>query len=286
MKMSLKDKLSSKKTTIVPGVFDALSAKLAAKAGAEIVALTGFSVSATQLGEPDIGLLTQSDVIHAAKIICDAVDIPVIVDGDTGYGGPLNVIKLVKELCSLGASGVILEDQKWPKRCGHMQGKEVISAEEHIEKLKAARFAAQGKDFTIVARTDSRATHGIQEALRRGIAYAEAGADVVFIEAPQSKEEIECISETIKAPLLINMIEGGRTPLMSKKEIEKLGFALITYPLTALLSATKAMEVALSNLIKFGNTDNFLVNGMMTFDEFNTLIQLEEKQAIINSFRG
>lgn len=282
--MTVKQLLQTGDSFIVPGVFDALSAKLAEKAGAKILALTGYSVSATQMGEPDIGVMTQSEVIQAAKIICNAVNIPVIIDGDTGYGGPLNVMRLVKELIQIGASGVILEDQLWPKRCGHMDGKAVIPSEEFAEKIKAARIAAKDTDFVIIARTDARATHNLEEAINRGKLYHQSGADVVFVEAPQSRDEIIEISQKLKnIPLLINMIEGGKTPLMTLDEIQTLKFNLITYPLTGILAAGNALLSAYRNLIQTG-VGSIFENGM-NFAEFNELIGLNEKQQLLRSLR-
>ena len=170
---------------IMPGVYDALSAKIAARAGFEVIFITGYSLSATLLGEPDFGLLTQSEVVGAAQRICAVVDTPVIVDADTGYGNAINVMRTVQDLIRAGAAGMFLEDQVWPKRCGHMKGKQVIALDEQLKKLRAAVEAKQGGDFFIVARTDSRQALGLTEAITRGLAFKEAGADAVFIEAPE-----------------------------------------------------------------------------------------------------
>src|SRR5262247_3785387 len=181
--------LSEKGQLVMPGVFDALSAKIAARAGFEVIFITGYSLSATLLGEPDFGLLTQTEVVTAAQRICSVVDTPVIVDADTGYGNAINVIRTVHDLIRAGAAGMFLEDQVWPKRCGHMKGKEVVPLEEYLRKLHAAIDARAGNDLYIVARTDARQALGLEEAIRRGVAFKKAGADAVFIEAPQSKEE-------------------------------------------------------------------------------------------------
>jgi methylisocitrate lyase len=222
---------------IMPGVYDALSAKIAARAGFEVIFITGYSLSATLLGEPDFGLLTQSEVVGAAQRICAVVDTPVIVDADTGYGNAINVMRTVQDLIRAGAAGMFLEDQVWPKRCGHMKGKQVIALDEQLKKLRAAVEATQGSEFFIVARTDSRQALGLTEAITRGLAFKEAGADAVFIEAPESKEEMKEIAHQVPGPLVANMLERGVTPLMGPKELKELGFDLIVWPLAPLYSA-------------------------------------------------
>ena len=209
---------------IMPGVYDALSAKIASRAGFEVIFITGYSLSATLLGEPDFGLLTQSEVVSAAQRICSVVDTPVIVDADTGYGNAINVMRTVQELIRAGAGGMFLEDQVWPKRCGHMKGKQVIPLEEHLKKIKAAVEAKGDNDFYIVARTDSRQALGLDEAIKRGRSFKAAGADAVFIEAPESKQEMKEISRQVPGPLVANMLERGVTPLMGPKELKELGF--------------------------------------------------------------
>src|SRR5262247_951018 len=199
---------------IMPGVYDALSAKIAARAGFEVIFITGYSLSATLLGEPDFGLLTQTEVVSAAQRICSVVDTPVIVDADTGYGNAVNVIRTVQDLIRAGAAGMFLEDQVWPKRCGHMRGKQVIPLDEQVKKLRAAVEARGVSDFFIVARTDARQALGLDEAISRGQAFKEAGADAVFIEAPETKEEMRRISDCVPGSLVANMLERGVTPLM------------------------------------------------------------------------
>lgn len=282
--ISIQDILSKDSPTIMPGVYDALSAKLAEKAGIEAAAVTGFSVAATSLGVPDVGIMTETNLLSAARTICKATKMPILVDGDTGYGGPLNAMHLIEELISYGAKGVILEDQAWPKRCGHMKGKHVVSKEEHVAKIKAANDARQGEDFFIVARTDSNAIHGLDDALDRGKAYRDAGADVVFVEAPQSIEEIEKISRELDCPLLLNMIEGGKTPILSIEHIRQLGFSIVTYPLTGIFSAAKAVEKSFRSLKETGMGR---VDGSVEyqFDEFNKLIGLDEVYALSEKYK-
>ena len=267
------------------GVFDPLSAKLAERAGFKSVVLSGFAVAATYLGEPDFGLLTQSEILDVARRTCRAVDVPVIVDGDTGYGGALNVTRMVRELLGMGARGIILEDQTWPKRCGHMRGKSVVPVEEHMQKIRAAKAAKAGekRPFFITARTDARGPLGLDEAILRGNAYKEAGADLIFIEAPQSVAEIERIAKEVKAPLVINMIEGGKTPILSLEEVHRLGFISCGFVLTGLFAAAKAMADAYAHLQRFGSSDA-MADQMMSFDEFTDILGLEEKYAFDEKF--
>jgi len=204
----LQNLIKSKKPLIIPGVYDAIGAKIAEKVGFDAMFQTGYGTSATLFGMPDYGFIGATETIDNARRISNAVSVPVIVDSDTGYGNALSVWKLVRELESAGAAGIFLEDQKWPKRCGHMQGKEVIAQEEYTEKLGAAIDARESKDFIIVARTDSRATEGLETAIERGLQNKKTGADVIFIEAPRSLEEMKRIGKEIKGPLVANMIEG------------------------------------------------------------------------------
>lgn len=270
---------------IMPGVYDALSAKIAARAGFEVIFITGYSLSATLLGEPDFGLLTQSEVVGAAQRICAVVDTPVIVDADTGYGNAINVMRTVQDLIRAGAAGMFLEDQVWPKRCGHMKGKQVIALDEQLKKLRAAVEATQGSEFFIVARTDSRQALGLTEAITRGLAFREAGADAVFIEAPESKEEMKEIAHQVPGPLVANMLERGVTPLMGPKELKELGFDLIVWPLAPLYSAAQSLTEVYTTLRRDGSTLAIL-DRLMPFDDFNRIVGLEEKYALDAKYRG
>jgi 2-methylisocitrate lyase-like PEP mutase family enzyme len=264
---------------IMPGVYDALSAKIAARAGFEVIFITGYSVSATLLGEPDFGLLTQTEVVGAARRICSVVDTPVIVDADTGYGNAINVIRTVQDLIRAGAAGMFLEDQVWPKRCGHMKGKQVIALDEQLKKLTAAVEAKGDSDFFIVARTDSRQALGLNEAITRGIAFKQAGADAVFIEAPESKDEMKEISRQVPGPLVANMLERGVTPLMGPTELKDLGFDMIVWPLAPLYAVAKSLTDVYSTLRHKGSTLEIL-DRLMPFNEFNGIVGLEEKYAL------
>lgn len=261
---------------IMPGVYDALSAKIAARAGFEVIFITGYSLSATLLGEPDFGLLTQTEVVSAAQRICSVVDTPVIVDADTGYGNAINVMRTVQDLIRAGAGGMFLEDQVWPKRCGHMKGKQVIPLDEQLKKLNAAIEARGKDDFFIVARTDARQALGLEEAIRRGIAFKQAGADAVFIEAPESKEEMKEISRNVTGPLVANMLERGVTPLMGPKALKELGFQLVVWPLAPLYSAAKSLTEVYTTLRRDGSTIGIL-DRLMPFDDFNSIVGLNEK---------
>jgi carboxyvinyl-carboxyphosphonate phosphorylmutase len=263
------------KPLVFPGVYDAITARIAQKAGFEAMFQTGYGTSATLLGMPDYGFIGPTETVENARRICKAVSVPVIVDADTGYGNPLSVWKLVNELEAVGASGIFLEDQKWPKRCGHMSGKEVIEKEEYVEKLRAALDARKSKEFVIVARTDARASEGLDAAIKRGLMYQEIGADAIFIEAPKSVEEMKKIGKAIKAPLVANMIEGGATPLLSSANLHKMGFNLILYPLSVLYANTFATLQILKELKKNGTTSK-LRNNLVNFDQFNEIVELSK----------
>ena len=263
------------KPLVFPGVYDAITARIAQKAGFEAMFQTGYGTSAALLGMPDYGFIGATETIENARRICKSVSVPVIVDADTGYGNPLSVWKLVNELEAVGAAGIFLEDQKWPKRCGHMSGKEVIAKEEYSEKLRAAVDARKSNDFVIVARTDARATEGLDAAIERGLAYKDIGADAIFIEAPRSVDEMRKIGKSIKAPLVANMIEGGATPVLSSSEIHKMGFNLILYPLSVLYANTFATMQILKELRKSGTTKK-LKNNLVNFDQFNEIVELSK----------
>ncbi len=280
----LLDLLSDRSITLTTGVFDALSARLAEKAGFAAAMLSGYSVAGTALAEPDFGILTQTEMLEVARRVVRAVDMPILVDGDTGGGGVVNVQRLVRELVAIGAAGVFLEDQVWPKRCGHMRGKAIVPLDEHVEKLEAARDAKGDADFIIVGRTDARAVEGLDEAIRRGLAMKKAGADLVFIEAPQGVDEMRRITAEIPPPLLVNMVEGGHTPLLPLRELEAIGFEVAVYPVTAVLTAARALEQAYRHLADHGDTAA-IADRMMGFDEFAALVGLDEKYALAEKYR-
>ena len=273
---SIRKLLSDKsKPLVIPGVYDAVGAKIVEKVGFEAMFQTGYGTSATLLGMPDYGFIGSTETVDNARRICHAVSIPVIVDADTGYGNALSVNKLVRELETAGASGMFLEDQKWPKRCGHMKGKEVIPKDEYAEKLQAALDARSNKDFIIVARTDARATEGLDKAIERGLFYKKIGADAIFIEAPKTIQEMQKIGNSIDAPLVANMIEGGATPISSKSKLHSMGFKIVLYPLSVLFSNTFATFQTLEELKRFGITKKSK-KSMVNFDQFNEIVELSK----------
>lgn len=273
---TLKEKIKKRDDIIVlPGVFDALSARIAQHVGFEAMFQTGYGSAASLLGLPDFGFLNAGENIENARRIIRAVGVPVIVDVDTGYGNPLTVWKLVGDLIACGGAGIFLEDQVWPKRCGHMRGKEVISSDDYIQKLRAAIASSANSEFTIVARTDARAPLGLDEAIERGKMYYKEGADVVFVEAPQSEEELREIPKKIDAPLLANMIENGITPTFSANELKSMGYSMVVFPLSGLYGSAFAMKRILTDLKKNGSTKNSR-DTMLDFNEFNELVELSK----------
>jgi 2-methylisocitrate lyase-like PEP mutase family enzyme len=275
----IRARLAGGGTLVMPGVYDALSARLAARAGFEVIFISGYSVSATQLGEPDFGLLTQTEIVEAARRVCRVAGRPVIVDADTGYGNAINVVRTVEELCRAGAAGIFLEDQVWPKRCGHMRGKRVIPRAEQVKKLRAAVRARAGADLFLVARTDARQAVGLDDAIARALAYKDAGADALFVEAPQSADELREIGRRLPPPLVANMVEGGVTPQLPAAELAALGFQMIVCPLAGLFAAARALEDVYARLRRDGDTLG-VRDRLLGFDALNALVGLEEKYAL------
>lgn len=270
-------------TIAFPGVFDTLSARIAERVGFPMAFVSGYSVAATSIGEPDMGLLTQTEMVERARQICGSVRIPIIVDADTGYGNPLNVHRTVNQLIGAGAAGFFLEDQVWPKKCGHMRGKQVIAREDYIHKIRAAADARAGRDFFIVARTDALAVVGMDEAVARVEEARAAGADASFIEAPDSLERLTEVGRRSPGPNVANMIEGGKTPVLAKEELARLGFHLILYPLAGLFASARAIETMYAKLQADGTTLG-KEQRLMTFPEFNGLIGAEEKYELARRF--
>jgi methylisocitrate lyase len=263
---------------IMPCCYDCLSAKVLESVGFNALGAAGYGVSGSYLGTPDIGLLSGMELVDQYKRICTSVNIPVFVDIDTGYGDVNNVIRIVQEIEQAGAAGLFIEDQKWPKRCGHMEGKAVINTEEYIPKLKAALWARENPDFVIMARTDTAAILGADEAIRRAKLYVEAGADMIFVEALDNVEDMKRVNDTLKqlkTPSMANMIEGGKTPLLTAKELESLGYDLVTYPCSAPYTVVKSLREMGKSLLKNGSTEGFSQN-MINFDEYNNFIGLNK----------
>lgn len=280
----LKQLLSSGKVVVAPGAFNALSAKIIEQAGFPAVYMTGYGASADLLGTPDYGLLTLTEMSNHAARIAQAVNVPVVADGDTGYGNALNVRRTIQEYERAGVAAIHLEDQVMPKRCGHMEGKQVIDAMEWAKKIEAAVDARTDPDFVIIARTDARAVYGLDEAIARAKMAVAAGADVIFVEAPQSVDELKKVRDAIDAPLLANMIEHGKTPLLSVDELQELGYNLAIYPLATLYMATQAIREAMTEFKKTGTTAG-LVDRMLAFHEFNDLVGLKDFQALERKYQ-
>lgn len=248
-----------------PGAYDALSARLVAEAGFDAVYLTGFGASASVLGRPDVGLLTGTEMAGHAERLVDAIDVPLIADADTGYGNVLNVIRTVRAYERAGVAALHLEDQVAPKKCGHLAGKAVVPVEEHAAKIRAAVAARTDPDTVIIARTDARAVEGFDAAIERAERYADAGADVLFVEAPQSVEEIAEVARRLAGhTLLFNWAEGGRTPAIPLADLHALGYRIVIFPLTALLSATTAVRAALASLRATGTPQAAMEEGRLT----------------------
>ncbi|MDR4497278.1 MAG: isocitrate lyase/PEP mutase family protein [Candidatus Scalindua sp.] len=279
----LRKKIMETGIIMCPGVYDCISARIAERSGYQVICTSGFGIAGSQFGYPDLGLLTATEMLHAAGHIAKSVNIPLIADIDTGYGNPLNVIRTVEEVVALGISGIILEDQEWPKKCGHLEGKRLVSTEEHVKKIHAAKFARGESGLVIIARTDARANLGLAEAICRGRAYYEAGADVVFIEAPQSKEELKEISAAFPTvPLLANIIEGGKTPCLSIQELGEMGFKLGVFALSGLLAAYKAIADCFRFLKQNGTTVGF--ENMVSFKEYGEMIDIRKYQELEEKF--
>jgi len=277
----LRELLVQRDLLVAPGAYDALSARLIAQTGFPAVYMTGFGTAASVLGQPDVGLLTMSEMVSCAAALAAVVgDRPLIADADTGYGNPINVRRTVREYERAGVAAIHIEDQVWPKKCGHMEGKQVIPADEMVQKIRAAVDARQDPDFVIIARTDANAVYGLEDALRRGRAYREAGADVIFIEAPRSIEELRAIAQAFPdVPLLYNWAESGKTPLLPLEEIHALGFKLVIFPVSMLFAATQAL-LDLLEALKQGQTSLAFAERMVTFSQFTDQIGLPEIQAL------
>ena len=264
---------------VVPGAYDALSARLVEHAGFDAVYMTSFGATASLLGLPDVGLLSLPDMADNAGRMARAVDIPLISDADTGYGNAINVARTVQQFERSGVAAIHLEDQVSPKRCGHMSGKQVVPVEEMVEKVRAAVAARRDPDFVLIARTDARAVEGLDAALERARAYRDAGADVLFVEAPESEAEISEVAKAFPGtPLLFNWVERGRTPMLPLERIAELGFAMVIFPVASLFSATIGMQRYLAEL-RVSGTPLAALDNAIDFDAFTDLVGLPEIRA-------
>lgn len=276
MSKRFRELLGKDRMILRPCAFDALSAIIIEKVGFEVVGTTGYGIAATLIGQPDIGLVSFGEMLERVRTMINAVTIPVDVDADTGYGNPVNVYWTVYNFAKIGAAGIRIEDQVWPKRCGHMLGKRIISKEEMVQKIKAAKKAANeiDPDMVIGARTDARAVAGLEEAIERGKAYADAGADYVYVEAPQSIEEVKKLVKSIPAPIALNIIPGGRTPPFSIEELRRVGVKYLSVPMVALYAAAKAMYEALKVLKETEDIKALEAMGV-SWAEFNEIVGLK-----------
>ena len=280
----LRRRLEAGELVLAPGCYDVLGARLIEEAGFEAAYMTGFGSAASRLGRPDVGLITLTEMVDNARRIAACLEIPVIADADTGYGNAINVIRTVQEYEAAGVAAIHIEDQVIPKKCGHMEGKQLIAASEMAAKVAAAVAARRSPDFLIIARTDARAVEGLAAALERARAYREAGADVLFVEAPQSTDEIEVIARAFPdVPLLFNYAEGGKTPPVSHELLRDLGYRLVIFPLSLLLTATAAMRQALRE-IKAQGSPLELLDSMLGFGEFLDFIGNSEIRELEQRF--
>ena len=277
----LKEYILDEEILMIPVAHDALCARVAERVGFKAIFTAGYANTASLLGKPDVSLLTLTEMVDCASRICDAADIPVFADGDTGHGNVTNVVRTVKLFEKAGVAGLFLEDQVEPKWCDHMAGKQVIPPEEMVAKIKAALDARSDPDLIIMARTDALAVNGLEDAICRGNLYAEAGADLIFVEAPISIEQMRRITRGVKAPNMVNMIPGGRTPLLTARELQDIGYSVVSYATACTYTIARAVEDLFEELIRTGTTAGF-EDRMMRFDEFNRLVGLEgirEKEA-------
>jgi carboxyvinyl-carboxyphosphonate phosphorylmutase len=283
----LRELMGASAPLVAPGAYDALSARLIEQAGFDAIYMTGFGTTASLIGRPDVGLLSGAEMVDNARRIVSAVDVPVIADADTGYGNAINVVRTVQLYEQAGVAGIQLEDQVMPKKCGHMSGKLLIGADEMAGKLRAAVEARRDPDLLIIARTDAVAVTGVDDAIARARAFAEAGADALFVEAPTSEEDIARVAKELRdvAPLVFNWAEGGRTPPLSLERITELGFALVIYPIGTLLAATAGIRALLATL-KADGTPTAAMPGLPTFGEFTDLVGLPEVQRLEQRFSG
>jgi len=278
--------LAHPQTIVAPGAYDALSARLIEAAGFPAVYMTGFGVAASMLGRPDVGLTTMSEMVDSARRIVQAVSVPVIADADTGYGNAHNLVRTVREYEAAGIAAIQIEDQAFPKRCGHMNGKQIVPIEEMVGKIRAASAARRSTDLVIIARTDARAVEGLESAILRARRYYLAGADMLFVEAPESLEEIAEVARRLSGvPLLFNWAEGGKTPPVSLELLQTLGFRLVIFPVGALLAAAAAIHKTLQTLHRDG-TPQASMDQLTPFSEFLDFIGLPEIDQIDDTYSG
>jgi len=283
----IRDLLAAGRTINMPGVYDALTARLAGEAGFEVLFISGYSVSGSRLGLPDFGYLTQTEVADATRSVCSATALPVIVDADTGYGNPLSAMRTARLLAGGGGAGIFLEDQEWPKRCGHFAGKRVVAAGDWLAKLRAVLdLRAEGIDLFLVARTDARAAVSLDDAIDRARAARDLGVDAVFVEAPEGIDDLERVAKEVEGVVRVaNMIEGGRTPLLTPQELHDLGYDLIVTPLSAIFAAARAVREAFAVLRREG-TLRAHPELLLSFSEFEPVVDLARHRSLEERYRS
>ena len=274
--------LNEKKFIPIPSCFDALSAKLIEQANFDVTFMSGFAASASRIGSPDLGLMTFSEVVDQANNICNAINIPMIVDGDTGYGNTMNVRRTLKECSKIGCAGILIEDQLAPKRCGHTPGKDVVNKDEAYDRIKAANdMRNEGYDILIMARTDANHTYGLKEAISRAQKFYELGADIMFIEAPKDKDEMITICKEVPGYKIANIVEGGITPNLPMKELSDIGYKMAVYPLTVMSASMKAMTSSLDRLFKDEDRTDLLLD----FSDLRQRVGFDEYYEISSKYK-
>lgn len=271
----LRSLLAQSNILVAPGASDALTARLIQEARFDAVYATGAGIANAQFALPDLGLLTMTEMLESIRRIVSAVDLPVIADADTGYGNPLNVMRAVREYERAGVAAIQIEDQTFPKKCGHFAGKEVVPAQEMVQKIRAALEARSDPDFVLIARTDTLATHGFTEAVNRARLYAENGADVIFVEAPTQREQVAQLPKEIDAPLLFNMTEGAQSPLFSTQELQSFGYKIVIYPNMLLRVTMRAIQESLS-VLKAAGSSEAMAPRMVDWQERQRVVRLGE----------
>jgi 2-methylisocitrate lyase-like PEP mutase family enzyme len=269
---------------VVPGAHDAVAARVIEAAGFEAVYMTGYGVSASRVGVPDLGVVDLGELLGGLRALRRSVSLPICADADTGFGGPLNVRRTVQEYEAAGASAIQIEDQLHPKRCGHLPGREVAPPREMVRRIEVAIEARRSDELLIIARTDARSSLGLDEALERARLYAEAGADLLFVESPESEDEMKRIAGELPRPTVVNLVEGGRTPLLPHARLEELGFKIALHPVTALLSSLRAMRDTLSSLREHGDPEA-AASALESFDEASALLGFPEADAFTKRHR-
>ena len=276
----LKSLLNQKGIVVMPGCYDALSAKLIEREGLNVGFMSGFAVSSTKLGMPDAGLISFSEMAEQVRNICNVTSIPIIFDGDTGYGNAVNVYRTVRGFADAGAAAVMIEDQKWPKKCGHTKAKDVVEVDEANSRIKAAVDASKmnNKDILVMARTDAIATRGLDDAIKRMQKFSELGADILFVEAIKSKEDMKRVIKEVPGHHMINLIEDGETPLLEINELEDIGFKIAVFPLTLMSASVKTMQESLKNMKnKIYNTNVSKFSDLRDIVGFNEYYDIEDK---------